>query len=163
MDIAEIYDRYARQLYRHALAITSRGADADDALQTVFLRLAASERRRRRIDDVESYLHVAVRHAAIEILRQRRRAPAGLEDPARSPSELGSIVTATNGTDPDEVDRLNRALCRLPPEQREIVVLHVYEGLTFRRVGELLEVSPDTAASRFRYAKEKLKEWLGGH
>ncbi len=40
------------------------------------------------------------------------------------------------------------------------MLLHVFEGLTFREVGERLGISPDTAASRFRYAREKLKEIL---
>ena len=52
------------------------------------------------------------------------------------------------------------ALAGLPVEQREVVVLKIYEGFTFAQIGELTEVSPNTAASRYRYALAKLEEKL---
>jgi len=52
---------------------------------------------------------------------------------------------------------LRRALGDLPNDQREVIVLHVWGELTFSEIGELLGVSSNTAASRYRYALAKLR------
>jgi len=56
--------------------------------------------------------------------------------------------------------RRNRALEALPAEQREVLALKVDGELTFEEIGGLLNVSPNTAASRYRYALEKLRDAL---
>ncbi len=160
MDLEIAYDAYAAQLYRHALAITGQQADAEDVVQSVFVKLAR-RRRQSPIADLEAYLHAAVRRTAHDSVTRRRAWDRWLQRQSTPGAELG-LVVANNGAPPDETESLNRALARLPPEQREVVLLHVYEGKTFRRIGELLAISPDTASSRYRYAREKLKEWLHG-
>ncbi len=50
------------------------------------------------------------------------------------------------------------ALCRLPPEQREVLVLKIWGELTFAQIGEALKLSPNTVASRYRYALVALKK-----
>jgi RNA polymerase sigma-70 factor (ECF subfamily) len=52
---------------------------------------------------------------------------------------------------------LETALASLPVEQREVVVLKVYEGLSFKEIAELTDISINTIASRYRYAIEKLR------
>lgn len=56
----------------------------------------------------------------------------------------------------DERLRLERALKTLPPEQREVVHLKVYEKKTFKEIAEMTLVSTNTVSSRYRYALEKL-------
>ena len=53
-------------------------------------------------------------------------------------------------------------LAGLPPDQREVIVLKIWHGCTFEEVGELLEISPNTAAGRYRYGLQKLKVCLEG-
>lgn len=148
-DLAAAYDRYGAGLYRHAVALTGRREDAEDALQTVFVKLARRLRDGAEIRDLGAYLHTAVRR---EALRSRPRRTVPLEEP--------DLVVARNGRSPRDAERLNAALRRLPAEQREVVVLHVWEGMTFRAIGDVLGVSMDTAASRYRYARQKLERWL---
>jgi len=57
---------------------------------------------------------------------------------------------------------LDRALCALSAEQREVVVLHITEGMTFREIAELCAIPPDTAASRYRLAIGKMRAILKG-
>jgi RNA polymerase sigma-70 factor (ECF subfamily) len=54
------------------------------------------------------------------------------------------------------------ALTRLPPEQREVIVLKIWHEYTFEEIGELLEISPNTAAGRYRYGLQKLRMSLRG-
>ncbi len=159
MDLEAIYAEYATQLYRHALALTGQREDAEDVLQSVFVKLTRAQHARRRgaaIDDMEAYLHTAVHRQALTTISRRRRA-AGVEREAR---ERMRFVTADDERFDGDAERVDRAIRRLPPEQREVLLLHVYEDMTFRRLGELLGVSKDTAASRYRYAIAKLREWL---
>ena len=88
------------------------------------------------------------------------KALSGLPDELDLPADR--LVAPRNGASLEEAEAVNAALAALPSEQREVVVLHVYDGMTFRRIGEVLGVPLDTAASRYRYAREKLKEMLGG-
>src|SRR5258708_39450043 len=55
-----------------------------------------------------------------------------------------------------------RCLAGLPPEQREAIVLKIWHEYTFEEIGELLEISPNTAAGRHRYGLQKLKTCLNG-
>jgi len=74
----------------------------------------------------------------------------------------GPHLIPKNGhpVDPGARETVEAALRRLPDEQREVVILHVFEELTFQEIAGLLEISADTVASRFRYAREKLKDIL---
>jgi RNA polymerase sigma-70 factor (ECF subfamily) len=163
MDLEEAYDRYAAQLYRHALAITRSGPDAEDAVQTAFLKLASRSRSRAAIADMESYLHVAVRRESVRLVERRRGAGSGPGlDPGLESGPDPHLVAPSDGLPLEDVEALNRALAALPEEQREVVLLHNYEGMAFRRIGEVLGIPADTAASRHRYAIAKLKERLDG-
>ena len=149
MNLEETYDKNATQLYRHALVLTKNHADAEDVLQSVFVKLAVRLRAGTEVRDSEAYLHTAIRRAAVRVVERRR------------PGIVGSaVVVAKNGLAPEATDQLNDALRRLPAEQSEVLMLHVYENMTFSRIGEVLGIPADTAASRYRYAKNKLKEWL---
>jgi RNA polymerase sigma-70 factor (ECF subfamily) len=55
---------------------------------------------------------------------------------------------------------IEAALLRLPPEQREVLVLKIWQELTFEQIGEILALSPNTAASRYRYALGALRKQL---
>jgi len=55
-----------------------------------------------------------------------------------------------------------RSLAELPQEQREAIVLKVWHGCTFEEIGGLLDISPNTAAGRYRYGIQKIKTKLTG-
>jgi RNA polymerase sigma-70 factor (ECF subfamily) len=62
----------------------------------------------------------------------------------------------------DQASRLERAVQALPPEQQELIALKIDGALTFAEIAAVLGISPNTAASRYRYALEKLRASLGG-
>jgi RNA polymerase sigma-70 factor (ECF subfamily) len=152
--LAELYDAHAPGLYRYALMILSDKAGAEDAVQAAFAGLiGAGSSVRSPLD----YLRRSVRNGCFSELRQRAR--------------YGETRTSTNGCllEPigpeagrrEERLALDRAVRRLPAEQREVLYLKVYEGLSFREIADVVEVPLSTAASRYRYALEKLRELLG--
>lgn len=150
--LSQTYDLHAPGLYRYALMVVANPAAAEDALHQVFLRLAENGQQGSRIEDLAAYLRVAVRNECFSQLRRRRRDETG-GFPLLSPRNgQGSI---------EEKLTLERALRDLSPEQREVVHLKVYEGRTFDEIATATGVSINTAASRYRYALERLRRTLG--
>lgn len=133
-------------------------ADTRDVLQDVFIRLARSPDPLAGIRDERGYLLRLAHNAAIDLIRRRdvrRRAQEALAD---EPLELFA-----SGGDPDEAlfrAELAAGLGALPWDQRAVVHLKLWEGLTFERIAETLEIPLNTAASRYRYGLDKLRERL---
>lgn len=150
---AALYDRLAPALLGTALAIVRSREEAEDAVQDVFLALVRAGDGLRSVRNLRAYVFAAVRRAAI---RRRANLPRGRGDAALADSR------ATDDAPPvaDAAVRLERAIVHLPDEQREVVALHVEGGLTFAGCAEVLGVSANTAASRYRYAIEKLRDAL---
>jgi RNA polymerase sigma-70 factor (ECF subfamily) len=156
LDLAGLYDRYAGPLYRYLLAMLSSEHDAEDALQEVFLALA--RRPGGAIRDMRAYLFKTARHHAIQVLRKRRQRE---DDPVRD----GVSWVNPDACRPEDMTvalDIDRALRNLPAEQREVVVLHVTEGLTFREIAKLCGIPSNTASSRYRLALSRLREMLKG-
>ena len=124
-------------------------SEAEDVLHQVFLQLL------RDGTEISSpgYLFRAVRNRVLNHLRGRSREVALDVETQWLESPSGSIETAL---------ALQSALGRLPEEQREVIVLRVWGQMTFEEVAAVVGVSPNTAASRYRYGLAKLNEvWHG--
>jgi RNA polymerase sigma-70 factor (ECF subfamily) len=148
-----LYDRFGPRLYRVALGLLGSPEDAEDAVQELFVGLVRWRGRLEEVDDLEGYLFVSLRHAVARRAAQRSR-QAQAWDPAR----LGELAAGGPGAAPPaDAERLARALGRLPPAQREVIALKIDGSLTFAQIGRILEISPNTAASRYRYALERLR------
>lgn len=149
--VGRLYDAYGASLYRYAVLLLADFAAAEDAVQQVF---AAILRRPPRLEyDDARYLRRAVRNECYSILRRRQRQVG---------DEGGGalIEPVVEGVAPDERLALERAIRELSPEQREVIHLHVFEGLTFQEVADAAEVSINTIAARYRYALAKLRQLL---
>jgi RNA polymerase sigma-70 factor (ECF subfamily) len=118
-------------------------------VQETFLGLLRSRSGLGDVRDIRSYLLRIVRN---EVSHRRRRHEAD--------ASALEVVEAREGLSAREVLELNEALARLPEEQLTVVVLKVWQGMTFAEVAEALDIPANTAASRYRYALEKLRQWL---
>jgi RNA polymerase sigma-70 factor (ECF subfamily) len=152
----ELYQRHGKTAWRHALWVTGSRDDADDVVQTVFVRLAVGGADLLAIRRFRSYLGAMVHHEAIRMARETARRSGVAE---ADPDDLLVPAAATA----QEGDRalLARHLAELPAPQREVLLLRVYAGFSFREIGRALGVSTFTAASRWRLALERLRRALG--
>jgi RNA polymerase sigma-70 factor (ECF subfamily) len=150
---ATLYDRYGARLFRVARAILGSREEAEDAVQDVFLDLVRSRSSLARVRDLRAYIFASLRHAAA---RRGRRASPALAD-------LDGIPSPQQPPAPDEERAmLARAVRALPAPQREVLALHIEGEMTFAEIAATLGVSINTAASRYRYAIEKLRSLLEG-
>jgi RNA polymerase sigma-70 factor, ECF subfamily len=153
MDVAAVYDACAAGLYRYALMILADRQGAEDAVQQAFTKLLGQARARATVECPQAYLRVAVRNECYSHLRRRRRAPTTGSDTL--------LEVADHAGGDEERLAVESVLRELPPEQREAVFLRVYEGRTFREIGDALGEPANTVASRYRYAIEKLRRAFG--
>src|SRR5436305_6736672 len=127
--------------------------DAEDVVQEAFVRFW---RRNLRIKN-RALLYAAVRSAALDLIRRDSRR-------ARREVEVFGDTERTVQPQFEQMDDSQRelvaALDRLPRDQREVLVMKIWNELTFAEIGEALAISHNTAASRYRYGLENLKRTL---
>jgi RNA polymerase sigma-70 factor (ECF subfamily) len=158
LDLERLYDDHAQALFAYLLNLTRNEADTHDLLQELFLKLANRPELLNGVRDERAFFLRLAHNLAIDLMR--RRATRGKHH-ATLASESAALFAPT--TDPDEQafrERLFAALAELPPDQRAVVHLKLWERLTFEAIAETLEIPPNTAASRYRYGIDKLRERL---
>jgi RNA polymerase sigma-70 factor (ECF subfamily) len=149
------WQRYADSLLAYLVTALCSRHDAEDVLQTVFVRIASKRHKLAKASRLDAYIYRIARNEAVSYMRLRlrnRKGEAKME-PWLAASEAG-------GEHRDLVDLLEVALGRLPESQRQAVVLKVYREKTFQEIARLLGISLNTAASRYRYGIERLRTLL---
>jgi len=147
--VRALYERHGPVLLAYAQSLLQERAASEDVLHQVFVKLLQNGVGIN--GHPLPYLYRAVRNTALNHRRNRARecelVPDGhwLESPPGM-EETGLAVQS--------------ALAALPDEQREILILHVWGEMTFEEAAAALDISPNTAASRYRYGVARLKERL---
>ena len=146
-EIETLYRQHGAALLLFASAISGDRSGAQDAVHHVFLKALENGSLGRAVNK-KAYLFACVRNAVLNDAKLQDRSVALDVDPA---------WFSPPGRDCPGEQNLRRALGGLPDDQREVLVLHVWGELTFSEIGDLLGVSSNTAASRYRYALAKLR------
>jgi len=124
----------------------------------LFVKLAKRPELLEGVRDERAFLLQLAHNLAIDLIRRRGAREKHYEQLA---GETGPIFAPAS--EPDESafrEALSAALGELPAEQRAVVHLKLWEGLTFEQIAELLGIPLNTAASRYRYGLDKLRERL---
>ncbi len=156
--LARVYDEHAQALFAFLLNLTRNESDTQDILQELFVRLARRPALLDSARDERAFLLRLVHNLAIDLMRRRGTRQRHQEHWAIEATPLFAAAAF-----PDEQsfrEALGEALGELPPEQRAVVHLKLWEGLTFEAIAEALDIPPNTAASRYRYGLDKLRQRL---
>jgi RNA polymerase sigma-70 factor, ECF subfamily len=158
LDFERLYDEHAQAVFAFLLNFTRHEADTRDLLQEVFVKLARRPELLEGVRDERAFLLRLAHHLAIDLIRRRGTRDKHHEQLA---AETLPVFAAVAGPDESAFrEALGAALGELPAEQRAVVHLKLWEGLTFERIAELLGIPLNTAASRYRYGIDKLRERL---
>jgi RNA polymerase sigma-70 factor (ECF subfamily) len=157
-DLARVYDEHAPALFAFLLDLTRSEADTRDALQEVFVKLGRQPHLLAGAREERGFLLRMAHNLAIDAIRRR-----GTRE--RKHEQFGRVVpTETAAPDLTDAAALSAAteaaLDTLPPEQRAVVHLKLWAGLTFEEIATALDIPPNTAASRYRYGIDKLRAQL---
>lgn len=149
------------QLYGPKLLLCARQwtrtfADAEDVVQEAFVRFWRHQRNLP--GEPMALLVTSVRRAAFDLARRDGRRAAREERSAIGGEDIAVFETPFDGD--ERRAAIEEALTRIPAEQREVLVLKIWAELTFDQIGTELEISPNTAASRYRYALAALRQEL---
>ncbi len=156
--LERLYDDHAQALFAFLLNLTRDEADTRDLLQDIFVKLARQPDLLDSARDERAFLLRLAHNAAIDLMRRR-----GTRDKHHEQFGVEQISAFTQTNDPDETAfraELSAALGELPADQRAVVHLKLWEGLTFEQIAAALEIPLNTAASRYRYGLDKLRERL---
>ncbi len=149
-ELERIWINNGDELFGYVNSMVRGAADTEDVLQNAFLRLARTLEKGTAVDNIRSYLYRIARNEALRLIEGRHRIPIPNDELETS------IVQSPQHHVEAEMD-VSRILESLPQEQREVVILKLFQGFTFDEVAEVMGIGPKTAASRYRYALEKLK------
>ncbi len=153
-DLAQLYDEHAQPLFGFLLQLTRNEGDTRDLLQEVFVKLARRPNLLDGVGNPRAYLFRLAHNAALDLFRRRGA------DGRRTESLAVGADAFAPADDPDGQAfqaELNSALAELPAEQRAVVHLKLWAGMTFDEIATTLDLSANTAASRYRYGLDKLR------
>jgi RNA polymerase sigma-70 factor, ECF subfamily len=142
----QMYEAHHGLVFRTAYRITGNAADAEDVLQTVFLRMV---RLNPEVDNPESYLRRSAVNAALDVVRARH------DNDTLEPERIASGTC----TELSELrDSLRRALSKLPARSAEMFAMRFFEGYTNPEIAKLLGISQVVVAVTLHRTRRKLQK-----
>lgn len=153
--LEQIFIRHKDLIFRAAYRITGNSSDAEDVLQTVFLRLVRHEDV-LAIANLAAYLHRSAVNAALDLLRTRKDAQTVSLDVDPQLPQLTTAGTAARAT--ELRDWLRQALARLNPRWAEMFVLRFVEDFSNREIAGMMKTSPAVVAVVLHRTRAQLKK-----
>lgn len=142
---------YGADLYRFARFRLGSIADAEDAVQDLFVRLATSTSDLGSVTSPRSFLIRSLRNLCIDRLKRRTLSLTSL-------TEKMDVVQENEAE--NEVERIKLLMRQLPEEQAEVISMRTAQNLSFAEIAEILDIPTTTAKSRFAYGIDKLRKML---
>jgi RNA polymerase sigma-70 factor, ECF subfamily len=133
-------------------------ADAEDVLQEAFVRYWRHQRQLP--GDPQALLVTSIRRAAVDLARRENRRTVREERADGGLQEREFLFEKLPGEGDERRQEIEIALRNLPAEQREVLILKIWQEFTFEQIGEALDIPANTAASRYRYALIALRKQL---
>ncbi|MGE0711984.1 MAG: RNA polymerase sigma factor [Planctomycetota bacterium] len=153
-----LYQRHSARVFGFLLRLTNSRGAAEDALQETFLRVYKSLERFDARRDLGAWLLQIARYVAIDAFRVERKVKR-LEE--RRAEEREEVQAAECPAERGERERLvDEVLAALGPEDRSLLLLRHYEGLTFPAIGEVIDCSARTAQNRVAAAARRFQQEL---
>jgi len=157
-ELEQIFREHHASVLRAAYRITGNASDAEDVLQTVFMRLVRRAPDAGPMDNAAAYLHRSAVNAALDLVRDRR-------DSKRVPLDTQAPRLATQEAAQDSRqqarelrDCIRRAIRRLAPRTGEVFALHYFEGYSNSQIAEMLDLSVGGVGVTLHRARVQLQE-----
>ena len=153
-EIDRAFRAHHGMVFRTAYRITGNAADAEDVLQTVFLRLLRREPRAERIENEESYLRRAAINTALDVVRSAQ---------SNRTVELPDLPDCHSDTGRELRQALGRALSQLKPRQAEVFTLRFLEGFGNAQIARMLGISQVLVAVTVHRTRQQLRKELASY
>ena len=146
---AGLYERHYEAVFQAALRVTGRPADAEDVLQTVFLRVLSGSEQGDAVRQPAAYFRRAAVNAAVDLLRRRTtRAETAYDETApHAAVESGLLLK----------EQLRRAIAMLDSDDATLFVLRYVEGLSNQELADLFQLEKNNVAVRLHRIRLRLQ------
>lgn len=163
--MAAIYEKHKNTMYAVALQILKNPQDAEDAVQNAILpimrNLHAIQDQDADSKDCAYYVATAVKHTALNMIRDRRLQTVSLSEMAQEPESGENIAESV--AENETCNIICGAIQRMAPEYRDVLILHLYYELSTSRISDLLGRKHGTVKSQLTRGKKLLKNRLKEH
>jgi RNA polymerase sigma-70 factor (ECF subfamily) len=147
--LAGLYERHYEAVFRTALRVTGRPADAEDVLQTVFVRLLSGTEHEEAARRPAAYFRRAAVNAAVDLLRRRVvRAETAYDDTAPHAAVESALLLK---------EQLRRAIATLDSEDATLFVLRFVEGLSNQELADMFQLEKNNVAVRLHRIRMRLQ------
>jgi RNA polymerase sigma-70 factor (ECF subfamily) len=158
-EIERMFREHHALVFRAAYRITGNASDAEDVLQTVFLRLVRRDPQAEAVENVASYLHRAAVNSALDLMRSRQSARSiPLDDVAPQLTENPSLRPDRAASSSELRQWLRKTVARLSPMAAEIFSLRFFEGKDNGEIAQILGTTTGTVAVTLSRARDRIEK-----
>jgi len=151
-----MWERYANDLLTFLQGVLCSRHDAEDVLQTIFVKIVRKRQRLAKVRCLDAYIFRIARNEAYSFISKRKK-----DKKIQGTTESWLTAVENNQKSCELAEQLQATLAQLTQSQREVIVMKIYRQKTFLEISRLLGLSRNTVASRYRYGLEKLRNLLG--
>ena len=151
-----LYNRYKQGVYAFCLKMLGNRDGAKDLVQAVFLKVYERCKQLEHTERFKAWLFTIARNDCLTYLRKSQsisELPDEMED-------VNLVFTASNVERDEEIMLVNRAIERLKPDLREVILLREYENLSYREIAGIIGITEGVVKSRIFTARQRLYELL---
>jgi len=157
--LEKMFQEHHGAVLRAALRVTGSATDAEDVLQTVFLRMLRRPATSAAMENVAGYLHRAAVNAALDLVRDRQASKqVPLEDSAPQLAAAPAAAPDRQHEAREMRELIRRGLARLAPRAAEIFALHYFEGYSNPEIAHMLNISSAGVAVTLHRTRARLQE-----
>jgi len=160
LNLEELYQKHGERLYGYLLFRLGSAEDAEDVLQEAFCRFARYSLRWKLVRNPQAFVFKIARNEANRFLGRKAGRREG--ETAMLKEGGGRFEAALAKPEETELAILLKRAGELPPDQKEALFLKIFDGLTFKEIGSVCDISANTAASRYRLGIARLRKAAEG-
>jgi RNA polymerase sigma-70 factor (ECF subfamily) len=163
--LEELFNQHHDRVFRTACRVTGSVEDADDVLQTIFLRVARDQESAAAADNPEAYFARAAINASLDLIRSRKRARAVSIDDAVNSASVAPFVSKANPA-ADHEDRelrklVREAVSKLGSTAGQMFALRYFEGLGNAEIAAVTNTSPLVVGVTLHRARARMRKEIG--
>ncbi len=160
-----LFERHHDRVFRTAHRVTGSAADAEDVLQSVFLRIARGQEAAAAAENPQAYFARAAINASLDLLRSRKRSKAIAFDDIENRASVAAFVSkhdpAKGQEDRELRELLGEALSRLGPTAAQMFALRYFEGFGNGDIANIMNTSPLVVGVTLHRARARLRKEIG--
>jgi RNA polymerase sigma-70 factor, ECF subfamily len=160
-----LFERHHDRVFRTAHRVTGSAADAEDVLQTVFLRVARGQESAAAAENPQAYFARAAINASLDLLRSRKRSKAIAIDDVENRASVAAFVSkhdpAKGQEDRELRELLSEALSKLGPTAGQMFALRYFEGFGNGEIANIMNTSALVVGVTLHRARARLRKEIG--